>query len=119
MSISLLDLVPIGYGLFMAFMDVITFSFVKYISLGTLKSAAWYLVPMFLYSFQPMILLSAMKYETLTIMNLIWNILSDLSVTALGLMYFKEQVSPSKLIGIVLAFISLALMKGIILIPGW
>lgn len=101
----------------MAVNDVVTFSFVKYISLGTLKSSLWYLIPMYLYSFQPLLLASAMRYESLTVMNLTWNILSDILVTAMGLLFFKEQIGSTKLLGVLMAIVSLTLMRGDDLFP--
>lgn len=95
----------------MAVNDVLSFSFIKYISLGTLKSRLWYFVPMYLYSLQPMILLSSIRYESLTVMNLTWNLLSDIFVTTLGLLFFKEQIGPIKLLGVAMAIISLAIMR--------
>jgi multidrug transporter EmrE-like cation transporter len=102
---------PIIYGLLMALNDVTTFSFVKYLSLGTFKSVLWNLVPMGLYALQPLILLSAMRYESLTVMNLTWNVLSDILVTAMGLLFFKEQIGSTKIIGVLMAIIALALMR--------
>jgi multidrug transporter EmrE-like cation transporter len=102
---------PIMYGILMAMNDVITFSFVKYISLGTFKSYLWNLVPMYLYSFQPILLLSAMRYESLTVMNLTWNVLSDILVTSIGLLFFKEQIGSTKLLGVIMAVVALALMR--------
>lgn len=105
-------LIPLFYGVLMALNDVLTFSIVKYISLGTLKSFFWKLLPMYLYSLQPFILLRAMRYESLTVMNLMWNLLSDILVTALGLFFFREQIGSTKLIGVLMAVVALALMRG-------
>ena len=103
------------FGFLMAGVDVVGLSLLKMISLGTLKPfIQWMVIPTIVYAFQPWIFVTSLKYESLTIMNLIWDLASDVLVTLTGLLYFKEKVSTKRLIGVVFAFISLALMSGAI-----
>jgi multidrug transporter EmrE-like cation transporter len=51
-----------------------------------------------------------MKFETLTVMNLLWDMTSDVLVTAVGLLYFEETLSPRKMLGVVLSFIAMCLL---------
>ena len=67
-------------------------------------------VPVLLYGLSPFIFLKALEKETLTIMNMIWDLSSDLIVTAIGLLVFAEHVSPTKLLGVFFSFIGLFLM---------
>jgi drug/metabolite transporter (DMT)-like permease len=101
------------FGLAMAIIDVFALGITKYISVGALKPAfKWMILPMVVYAFQPWIFLNSLKFETLTIMNLTWDLMSDVLVTLLGLFYLKEKVSRNRLIGVAFAFISLAFMSG-------
>ena len=71
----------------------------------------WLLVPVALYAISPFIFLSALKSgETLTIMNLVWDLTSDVVITIIGLLIFAEKLSPVKLLGVCFSFVSLFLM---------
>ncbi len=48
----------------------------------------------------PWIFLNGMKHTRMTIMNLSWDIMSDLLVRAIGLFYFREQITRTKLLGV-------------------
>jgi multidrug transporter EmrE-like cation transporter len=104
------------YGLLMALIDAFMLSFIKAFDLGWIKDIGWFkgarlmIVPTIVYALQPWIFLEAMKFETLTVMNLLWDMTSDVLVTAVGLFYFGEQLSPRKMIGVVLSFIAMCLL---------
>lgn len=104
-------LIPIAFACFMAFMDAVVMSWLKNISLGAYTSA-WILpLAMLVYSFQPMVFLQSLKYETMTIMNILWDLISDLSVTAVGLFYFREKLTHMKLSGLAFAFVAIILLS--------
>ncbi len=104
------------YGLLMASIDTFMLSFIKAYNLGWIKDYGWFkgarlmLLPTLVYAIQPWIFLEAMKFETLTVMNLLWDMTSDVLVTAVGLLYFDEVLSPRKMIGVVLSFIAMCLL---------
>jgi hypothetical protein len=66
----------------------------KFINLGQL-SKSYISIPMLLYAIQPHVFLASMKYQNMTSMNLLWDVISDVLVTGTGLYYFKETLSPS------------------------
>jgi len=101
---------PIAFASFMASFDVIVFNWLKQYSLGTIS---WKIIPvgMILYGLQPLIFLQSLNYETMTVMNILWDMISDLFVTAMGLLYFKEKLSGMKQIGIMFAFIAIVLLS--------
>ena len=104
------------YGLLMATIDAFMLSFIKAFNLGWIKDYGWFkgarlmLLPTVVYALQPWIFLEAMKFETLTVMNLLWDMTSDVLVTAVGLLYFEETLSPRKMLGVVLSFIAMCLL---------
>ncbi len=67
-------------------------------------------IPVFLYATTPLIFLKALEKETLTIMNLVWDLTSDLIVTLIGLLVFAEVIPPTKLLGVIVSMIGLVLM---------
>ena len=105
----MVSIVPLLYGVYMASIDTAMLGFVKAISLGWFPSTAM-VIPTVIYALQPWLFSSALKYESMVVMNLLWDVLSDVMVTASGLLFFKEKVSRTKLIGVFLAIVSIFLM---------
>lgn len=102
--------IPIAFASFMALMDALVMSWLKKINLGVYTSAWMLPLAMLVYSFQPMVFLKSLEYETMTVMNILWDLISDFSVTALGLFYFREKLTHVKLAGLVFAFIAIVLL---------
>lgn len=107
----MLNIVPLAFASVMAFIDMGVF--------GALKNyvdGVWtkhWVVPlgMAIYSLQPFIFLQSLKYETMTVMNIMWDITSDILVTASGLLYFKEKLTTIKYVALLFAFISVVLFS--------
>jgi multidrug transporter EmrE-like cation transporter len=99
----------IGYGLGFGALDATALPIVKAVSKGW--NPAWMIVPVLLYGASPFFLLAALRQETLTVMNLVWDLTSDLIVTFIGLIVFGETISPVKGLGVATSFIALTLMS--------
>lgn len=95
-------------GLSMAALDVTAFPIVKYVSQGL--DPMWMIIPVCLYAYAPIVLLKSLKHETLTVMNILWDVTSDVLVTLVGLFYFGEKISWTKLCGVILSIISIVLL---------
>jgi multidrug transporter EmrE-like cation transporter len=98
----------IGFGLSLACTDIIAFPIVKYVSLGAHPN--WLLLAVILYAMNPILLLESLKIEGLAVINLLWNTLSNIIITAIGIYMFKEKISSIKKIGILLSIISIGLL---------
>jgi multidrug transporter EmrE-like cation transporter len=96
------------YGLGFGLIDSIALPITKGVSLGWNK--LYMIVPMMLYAVSPFIFLKALAGESLTIMNLVWDLSSDVIVTLIGLFVFAEKISPVKLIGVLTGIVSLFLL---------
>lgn len=84
---------------------------IKWVSKDKLRLIKWMLIPTLSYALSPWIFLKSLQYESLVVMNLMWDLVSDVLVTAFGFLYFKETVGPIKKIGIGLSLISICLMS--------
>lgn len=102
-------LVPLVYGTYMATVDVFMLGLLKAINLGWVNSALIFL-PTIIYAMQPWVFLASLKFESLTVMNLLWDVMSDVLVTGMGLFFFKEQITRTKLLGVGLSFITIFLL---------
>lgn len=111
MILSRVNLIPLGYGVLIAFLDTLMLVMVKYISLGQRNVIRWMVLPTLLYAIHPWIFLQSLKFESLIVMNLLVDLASDLFVTIFGLLYFKEQIGPFKTIGVILSFIAMIFMS--------
>ena len=105
------NVLPMAIASFMALIDTIVFSSLKEYTLGTFTWQGVIPLSMILYSFQPYIFLKSLKYETMTVMNIMWDVISDIFVTIVGLFYFKETLSPLKMTGLAFAFIAIVLLS--------
>ena len=103
--------IPIVLATVMATVDSIILAGIKEYSTGQLVWRSFMPLAMVVYSLQPVIFLQSLQYETMTVMNLLWDVLSDLFVTAIGLFYFKEKISYIKQIGLCFAFIAIILLS--------
>lgn len=102
------NLAPVAFATLMASMDTVVLAWIKDYSLGLVS---WKFVPlaMFIYGLQPYVFLQSLRYESMTVMNIMWDLISDILVTATGLLYFKESLTPVKQGALALAFVSILL----------
>ncbi len=106
----MLNFIPIAFATFMAGIDGIVLGWIKKYTLGTIHWS-YILVGMVIYGLQPLIFLQSLKYETMTVMNILWDVISDLLVTGMGLLYFKEKLSAMKQLGLCFAFVAIVLLS--------
>ncbi len=66
---------------------------------------------MIVYALQPVLFYFSLQYESLTVMNLLWDVISDVIVTFIGLVIFQEKIGPYKKAGVILSFLSIVLMS--------
>jgi len=101
---------PIVFGTVMAIIDVVMMSGTKMIHEKTLSSV-WTPALILLYSAEPLVFLKSLNHGEMVIMNLIWDLCSDILVTLQGVLVFGETIKGLKLLGVCLSLISLALMS--------
>lgn len=105
-----LNWIPVAYGAVMASIDVFMLGIIKSVSKDAPRFIRWMILPTIIYALQPWIFLSSLRFESLIVMNLMWDLMSDILVTATGLLYFKEKIGPYKTLGVILSFVSIVLM---------
>ena len=101
----------LAFGTAMASVDVIMLGIIKSVSLNQSKLLRWMIIPTSAYAIQPWIFLQSLKFESLIVMNLMWDLISDILVTLVGFFYFKERLGPYKSIGVALSILSILLMS--------
>lgn len=105
------DLTSLGFGGSMALIDAFILSSLKAYNLGWIQWRGIVLISMLVYACQPLLFLESLNYNSLTIMNLLWDVMSDVIVTSIGLFYFQEKLSIMKKVGVFFSFISIVLLS--------
>jgi multidrug transporter EmrE-like cation transporter len=107
----MINWIPLAYAGLMAFIDTTVLALFKGYSLGTITWNAVVPIGMLFYSLHPYIFLHSLRYESMTVMNLLFDVMSDVTVTMVGLLYFRETLSNMKKVGLLLAFIGIILLS--------
>ena len=102
------NLAPIALGLLMGAVDAGVLPLVKHIH-STKKSMWFLLIPMFLYSLQPLLFYYSLKFSTMTSMNLMWDLSSDILITFIGIFILKEKLGLQKGIAVGLSILAIFL----------
>jgi drug/metabolite transporter (DMT)-like permease len=94
----------------MAIIDAISLSIIKFVRLEHLKMG-FLIIPILIYSLHPIIFYNSLKFETLTVMNLLVDVISAIIITFVGLYIFKEKISNKKITGIIFGIIAVYLLS--------
>jgi multidrug transporter EmrE-like cation transporter len=105
------NITPLLYGLFMATIDVFMLAILKMISTGAIKNILWMAIPTLVYAIQPWVFLQSLRFESMIVMNLLWDLISDVLVTANGILYFKETLSRTKAFGVFFSLLGIFLIS--------
>lgn len=103
------SLLPIFFGTMMATFDVIMMSLAKLSAKGKLPYGTALPLATLIYSVEPYIFFKSLNYESLTTMNLIWDLSSDVIVTLVGIFYFGESIKGLRWLAVLFSVFSLAL----------
>lgn len=106
-----LEWIPITFGTVLAALDVFMLGLIKTVSKNPGKLLKWMIIPTISYAITPWVFLKSLQFESMVVMNLMWDLLSDILVTLSGVLYFKEEIGPYKTIGVILSFISILFMS--------
>jgi hypothetical protein len=103
---------PLFYGTVLAIIDVIVFSALELKSQSLFPVSSLILPLAFaLYGSQALIFYKSLQYSNMIIVNMIWNVLSNVLVVIFGLYYFNFHLTAKEISGLVLGFISIFLLS--------
>jgi len=98
------------YALYLSLVDAVVLSILKAKSLGILSGGWIFPLAFMAYGSQSLIFYNSLSVESLTIMNIMWDVMSDVIVTAIGIFVFKESLNTTQSIGILLSIIGIAML---------
>jgi drug/metabolite transporter (DMT)-like permease len=108
-KIGSFSFLPIFFGVLMASFDILMMSLGKMTSLKQIPYSTGLSIATLLYAVEPYIFFKSLNYESMTVMNLVWDLTSDVMVTLFGVFYFKESIKGLRWLAILFAIFSLAL----------
>jgi multidrug transporter EmrE-like cation transporter len=108
--LNTIDWIPLRFALTMATFDVIMMSIIKSYNIGYLRGIKWMIIPTISYAIQPWIFLNSLNYQSMIVMNLLWDVISDVLVTANGYFIFGEVLTRTQWIGVGLSIVSIYLL---------
>lgn len=103
------SLLPIFFGVLMASLDIVMMSTTKMISIKEVTYGSGLLFATIAYALQPYIFLKALNYENMTVVNLVWNLVSDVIVTLSGVFFFGESIKGLRWLAICMSIVSLTI----------
>ncbi len=109
-GIPIFNTIPFAFAAGIAAVDAVMLSLLKYITIHE-KHIGWIVLPMIIYALQPILFYLSLQYETLTVMNLLWDVLSGVIITTIGLFIFQEKIGPYKKVGVIFSFLSIILLS--------
>jgi multidrug transporter EmrE-like cation transporter len=98
-------------GLVLAINDIISFGITKsvYLKSDIFTNKYWLIVPIILYGLQIIIFYYGLQKTSMTVLNITWNLISNILVTLLGIYYFGEKINNLKTIALCFAIVSIVL----------
>ena len=98
------------YAFIMASIDAVVMPLLKAKKLGMLTGNWVFPVSAILYGSQPFIFYKSLSTNSMTVMNILRDVTSDVLVTVVGIYVFGEVLSPLQWVGLVLAILGITLL---------
>ena len=102
---------PIVFGAAMAVIDLVMMATVKQVGTGSWPARTGVPFATLVYALEPYIFLQAMKNtgEGLAVVNLVWNLSSDIMVTLMGVLWFGEKIHGARWLAVGMSLVALTL----------
>ena len=98
-------------GFILSLNDIVSFSLTKSYYLKNIGIAFGLYLPMILYSLQIPLFYYGLGSTTMTVLNITWNLFSNILITLVGIFYFKEKFNGLKLLAVLMGISSIILFS--------
>lgn len=98
------------YALYMASIDGLVMSSMKAYKVGMVKSLWIFPLAMLIYGSQPLVFYKGLGIESMTILNVLWDVASDILVAVIGVFIFGEKLTTQQCIGLGLCISGIVLL---------
>lgn len=100
----------LAYASIMATIDIVSLGLAKAAYTGAVPLISGLVASVVLYATQPLIFYKSLGFEGMAVMNLLWNVISSIAVTLVGILYFQEKLTNTKLLGAAFSIVAIALL---------
>jgi drug/metabolite transporter (DMT)-like permease len=98
------------YAFFMASIDAVVMPLLKAKKLGMLTGNWMFPLSAILYGSQPFIFYKSLSTNSMTVLNILRDVTSDVLVTVVGIFVFGETLTSLQWVGLVLAILGITLL---------
>ena len=105
-----MSFLPYLFALYLAGVDAIIMPLLKAKSLGMLTGRWMLPLASIIYAMQPLVFFQSLSLESMTIMNILWDVMSDVIVAIIGIYVFGESLSKIQVIGLILSLSGITLL---------
>lgn len=101
----------VGFGFLMAFIDVFVLTALRLKHEHPERTYWVHILAFLVYGFQSILFYKSLDYANLVVMNMIWDVTSDILVSLVGFFFLKEVLSNSQVLGVLLGIVSVVLLS--------
>lgn len=105
-----MSFLPYLFALYLAGVDAIIMPLLKAKKLGMLTGRWMLPLASIIYAMQPLVFFQSLSLESMTIMNILWDVMSDVIVAIIGIYVFGESLSKIQVIGLILSLSGITLL---------
>lgn len=105
-----MSFLPYLFALYLAGVDAIIMPLLKAKNLGMLTGRWMLPLASIIYAMQPLVFFQSLSLESMTIMNILWDVMSDVIVAIIGIYVFGESLSKIQVIGLILSLSGITLL---------
>ena len=105
-----MSFLPYLFALYLAGVDAIIMPLLKAKKIGMLTGTWMLPLASIIYAMQPLVFFQSLSLESMTIMNILWDVMSDVLVAIIGIYVFGESLSKIQVIGLILSLSGITLL---------
>lgn len=104
-------LIAVAFGFVMALIDVFVLTALRLKHKQPDQYVWVHVLAFIVYGFQSILFYKSLDYANLVVMNMLWDVSSDILVSLVGFFFLKEVLSNSQILGVLLGIASVALLS--------
>ena len=98
------------YAFYLAIVDTAILGILKAKSIGALSGTWMFPLAFLAYGTQSLVFYKSLSVESMGIMNILWDIISDILVAVIGVVLFGESLNAIQCTGIVVSIIGMSML---------
>ena len=98
------------FALYMSVIDAIVLTLLKSHKIGMVQGFWVFPFAFIVYGFQSIMFYIALSFGSMTVLNVLWDVISDVIVSLIGVYFFGESLNTIQCIGLVLSLVGITLL---------